>query len=71
MSSAPLVLAHAGHWLVSLAYIAPLIFLVGVIIVGKIRDRRAGPGDRPSNTELIQEPLRLEVSGNRLGASCE
>ena len=45
MSSAPFVLAHAGHWLVSLAYIAPLIFLVGVIIVGKIRDRRAGPGD--------------------------
>ena len=41
------MLAHAGHWLVSLAYIAPLIFLVGVIIVGKIRDRRAGPGDGP------------------------
>ena len=47
MSSAPLVLAHAGHWLVSLAYIAPLIFLVGVIIFGKIRDRRAGPLDPP------------------------
>ena len=47
MSTAPLVLAHAGHWLVSLAYIAPLIFLVGVILVGKIRDRRAGPGDPP------------------------
>ena len=45
MSAPPLVLAHAGHWLVSLAYIAPLIFLVGVIVVGKIRDRRAGSGD--------------------------
>jgi hypothetical protein len=44
--SAPLVFAHAGHWLVSLAYIAPLIFLVGVIIVGKFRDRRAGSDDR-------------------------
>ena len=42
-----LVLAHAGHWLVSVAYIAPLIFLVGVIIVGKIRDRRTGSGDPP------------------------
>jgi hypothetical protein len=40
-----IVLGHAGHWLVSLAYIAPLIFLVGVILVGKLRDRRAGPGD--------------------------
>jgi hypothetical protein len=42
-----LVLAHAGHWLVNLAYIAPLIFLVGVILVGKVRDRRAGSGDQP------------------------
>ena len=45
MSAAPLVLAHAGHWLVSLAYIAPLIFLVGMIVVGKIRDRRAESDD--------------------------
>jgi len=47
MSAAPLVLAHAGHWLVSLAYIAPLIFLVGVILAGKIRDRRERSGDPP------------------------
>ena len=47
MSAPPLVLAHAGHWLVSLAYVAPLIVLVGVILVGKIRDRRAGSGDPP------------------------
>ena len=40
-----IVLAHAGHWLVSLAYIAPLLFLVGVILVGKIRDRRSGSTD--------------------------
>ncbi len=40
-----IVLAHAGHWLVNLAYIAPLIFLVGVILVGKIRDRRSGSAD--------------------------
>ena len=40
-----IVLAHAGHWLVNLAYIAPLIFLVGVIVFGKIRDRRSGSTD--------------------------
>jgi hypothetical protein len=45
--SAPLVLAHAGHWLVSLAYLAPLIFLVGVIVVGKVRDRRSDSDDPP------------------------
>jgi hypothetical protein len=47
MSPPPPVLAHAGHWLVSLAYIAPLLFLVGVILVGKVRDRRSGSGDPP------------------------
>jgi hypothetical protein len=36
------VFAHAGHWITGVAYMAPLIFLVGVILVGKIRDRRAG-----------------------------
>jgi hypothetical protein len=35
-----IVFAHAGHWLASLAYVAPLLFLVGVILVGKVRDRR-------------------------------
>ena len=35
-----IVFAHAGHWLVSLAYVAPLLFLIGVILVGKVRDRR-------------------------------
>ena len=43
MSAPPL--AHAGPWLVSLAYLAPLVFLVGVILVGKVRDRRAGSDD--------------------------
>jgi hypothetical protein len=35
-----IVFAHAGHWLVSLAYVAPLLFLIGVILVGKAKDRR-------------------------------
>ncbi|HYM58831.1 MAG TPA: hypothetical protein VES79_12785 [Solirubrobacteraceae bacterium] len=41
------VLAHAGHWLVSLAYLAPLLVLVVVVVVGKIQGRRAGGGERP------------------------
>jgi hypothetical protein len=40
-----IVFAHAGHWLASLAYIAPLLILVGVILVGKVRDRRAERSD--------------------------
>ena len=35
-----LVLAHAGHWLVQLIYLVPLLVLVGVILVGRARDRR-------------------------------
>ena len=38
--TAPLVFAHAGHWLVQLIYLVPLLVLVGVIAAGRIRDRR-------------------------------
>ena len=32
--------AHAGHWLASLAYVAPLLVLIGVIGWGKLKERR-------------------------------
>ena len=35
-----LVLAHAGHWLSQLIYLVPLAVLIGVILAGRIRDRR-------------------------------
>lgn len=38
-------LAHAGHWLISLSYFAPVVsFLVWLAIV-QIRDRRRGDDD--------------------------
>ena len=37
--------AHAGHWLVNAAYVAPLLILVVVIGWGKLQDRRADRGD--------------------------
>jgi hypothetical protein len=33
------VLAHAGHWLIQLVYLVPLLVLVVVIVVGRFRDR--------------------------------
>ena len=33
-------LAHAGHWLAQIAYLAPLVLLVGTLVVGKLRARR-------------------------------
>jgi uncharacterized membrane protein YtjA (UPF0391 family) len=32
--------AHAGHWLAQIAYLAPLVLLVGLLIAGRIRERR-------------------------------
>jgi|tagenome__1003787_1003787.scaffolds.fasta_scaffold19644639_2 hypothetical protein len=37
-----IVFAHAGHWLPQLLYLAPLIVLIGAILLGKLRDRRGG-----------------------------
>jgi hypothetical protein len=38
MTAAPL--AHAGHWLVQIAYLAPLVLLVALLVLGKLRARR-------------------------------
>ncbi len=32
--------AHAGHWLAQVAYLAPLVLLVGLLVTGKVRERR-------------------------------
>jgi cytochrome c oxidase assembly factor CtaG len=37
-----LVIAHAGHWLPQLLYLAPLIVLVVAIVLGRLRERREG-----------------------------
>jgi hypothetical protein len=34
------VLAHAGHVLVDLLYALPLFIMVGLLLVGKLRERR-------------------------------
>jgi hypothetical protein len=33
-------IAHAGHWLAQVAYLVPLVVLVGMILAGRLRDRR-------------------------------
>jgi hypothetical protein len=43
MTAAPF--AHAGHWLVQVAYLTPLVLLVVMLVVGKLRERR-GRDDR-------------------------
>ena len=43
-----IVLAHAGHVLVDLLYALPLVVMVGLMLIGKMRERRhrSGPADR-------------------------
>jgi hypothetical protein len=36
-----IVFAHAGHVLVDLLYALPLFVMVGLLLVGKLRERRA------------------------------
>jgi hypothetical protein len=33
-------LAHAGHWLVQIAYLAPLALLAAAFAIGRLRERR-------------------------------
>lgn len=35
-----IVIAHAGHWLVQAAYLAPLVVLVWILIANQLRERR-------------------------------
>jgi uncharacterized membrane protein YtjA (UPF0391 family) len=35
-----LLLAHSGHWLVQILYAVPLIIMVVLLVVGKLRNRR-------------------------------
>ena len=39
MSAVPI--AHAGHWLVNVLYIVPLIVVVAMLGISSVRDRRA------------------------------
>jgi hypothetical protein len=36
------LIAHAGHWLVSLAYFVPVLGFLGWLVVTQIRERRSG-----------------------------
>ena len=39
--SAVVPIAHAGHWLVNLLYLVPLVVVIGMLLVSSMRDRRA------------------------------
>jgi len=40
-----LPLAHAGHWLVNLLYLVPLLIVVAMLTISSLRDRRAAAAE--------------------------
>jgi uncharacterized membrane protein YtjA (UPF0391 family) len=42
-------LAHAGHWLVQVAYLTPLVLLVVMLVVGRLQERRRRERERVSD----------------------
>jgi hypothetical protein len=52
---APVVIAHAGHWLVQLLYLTPLVVLLVALAMGKMRERRErdGESDGPRDDDLV------------------
>lgn len=39
-------IAHAGHWLVNVLYIMPLVIVLGVLAYQGMRDRKHGKPER-------------------------
>jgi len=37
-----LIVAHAGHWLAGLLYLAPVLIVVGALVFQSWKDRRLG-----------------------------
>jgi ABC-type Fe3+ transport system permease subunit len=44
--------AHAGHWLVQLLYVVPVLFVVAAIVWSKIQERR----EEAAEAEAIPDP---------------
>jgi hypothetical protein len=57
--TAALILAHAGHWLAGLLYLAPVLIVVGALVFQSWKDRRRGeedPDDDVSDIGVSQGP---------------
>jgi hypothetical protein len=53
--TAGLILAHAGHWIAGLLYLAPVVIVVGALGYQSLKDRRQGEDDDP-DVEQTPDP---------------
>jgi hypothetical protein len=46
----PMIFAHTGHWIADLLLLAPVLLILGWVLIANYRDRRRqhGSGDRES-----------------------
>jgi 4-hydroxybenzoate polyprenyltransferase len=52
--TALLILAHAGHWLAGLLYLAPVVIVVGALVYQSWKDKRRGD-DEPEPDEDVRD----------------
>jgi len=48
-------LAHAGHWAVSLLYLAPVVILVGALVIARARDARLGDAEEADDDGVFAD----------------
>lgn len=58
-----IVLAHGGHWLTNLIYLAPVLIVVALLFGQQLRDRRAGI--TPQQREELEAAALGEPEGDR------
>ena len=66
-----IVVAHAGHWAVSLMYLFPFAVLVGVILVGRIRERRELADDAEPGADAPEDDAEGRYLARSDGESVE
>jgi hypothetical protein len=55
MSGLPI--AHAGHWLVNVLYVVPLIVVVAMLAISSVRDRRAEAAEGAPTPPATDPPV--------------
>ena len=63
------VYAHAGHVLVDMLYAVPLVIMVGLLVIGRMREKRARGTDREPGG-LSGRRGEPEVCAGRAGGNC-
>lgn len=53
---AVLPLAHAGHWVVNLLYLAPVVLIVTMLAVASRRDKRAEAAEKAAAQAPDESP---------------